>query len=172
VILVTGFGPFGAVVDNPSGRLARAVDGATVAGQSVVGRTLPVSWYRGPAETIAWARQLRPTLVLGFGVATSRNGVDVESIGCPGGDGETPDADGVIRDVEEGAPRAASIDVRRLAIALDARISLDAGRYLCNGWLYQVLGALPDTPVGFVHVPPQGLDPDRLLHAIESYVAR
>ena len=39
------------------------------------------------------------------------------------------------------------------AQALPARLSQDAGDYLCNFTLYRVLRAAPSIPVGFLHVP-------------------
>lgn len=169
VILVTGFGAFLDVVDNPSGRLARAVDGAEVAGWRVVGREIPVSYARGVAATVALAREVGARLVLGTGVARSRDDVDVEAIGYAAGDPAVCDVDGVARGPAEGAV-AATLDVARLAEALGARRSEDAGRYVCNGWLYDVVRALPDVPVGFLHMSPAGVAPERLLTALAKLV--
>ncbi len=61
-----------------------------------------------------------------------------------------------------------NMDVERLAAALGAGVSTDAGRYVCNAWLYQVAAALPDRLVGFVHVPPAGVELARLLAGVAS----
>jgi pyrrolidone-carboxylate peptidase len=55
VALVTGFGPFLDVVDNPSGALARALDGSRIGPWRVVGMELPVSTARAPALSLARA---------------------------------------------------------------------------------------------------------------------
>ncbi len=183
-VLVTGFGPFLEVTDNPSGVLARAVDGAVLPGLSpavlpgfedtpvrVVGRELPVSYARGPAEAVRAAWELGAVAVIGIGVAVSRARVSVERLGrraCGG----SPDVDGVVLDAL--APSASpevhgsTLDVERLCAALDADPSDDAGGYVCNAWLYRVAGALPGVAVTFVHVPADGLAPERLLRALSA----
>ena len=50
-------------------------------------------------------------------------------------------------------------------------MSEDAGGYVCNGWLYRVGRALPDTPVCFVHIPPTGLAPERLLEGLRGWLS-
>jgi pyrrolidone-carboxylate peptidase len=171
MILITGFGPFLDVHDNPSGRLAVSLDGRIIAGYPVVGRRLAVSWRRAVGETLAWANALNPILVLGFGVARTRTTVDVETTAYPGGDGSLADADGEVGALTYGIPRNASIDAPRLAAALGGQLSHDAGRYLCNGWLWSVSGALAGREVGFVHIPPEGIDPARVSNALERYLA-
>ena len=69
------------VDDNPSGALAKLVDGRRVAGETVVGAVLPVSYARGPDEALRRAALLRPKLVVGLGVATKRGKVTVEKLG-------------------------------------------------------------------------------------------
>lgn len=166
MVLVTGFGPFGAVVDNPAARLARGVDGRRTGGETVVGRVIPVSYARGPDATIAAARMFRPRFVVGIGVATARSGIEVERRAVAIGDGRTPDVDGVVQVRLDGPDVvAATLDAERLAAALGADLSDDAGHYVCNAWLYRVARAL-DVPVGFVHVPSAGLDAERLLAAL------
>ncbi len=169
MILVTGFGPFGDVVDNPAARLARAVHGQRAGGHTVVGLVIPVSYARGPSETIAVARALRPTLVLGIGVAVGRPGPEVERIGRRVADPSRADVDGVCLAQVADADVRATIDARHLARALGARVSDDAGAYVCNAWLARVAGALP-VPVGFLHVPSDGVAARRLLDALAQLV--
>lgn len=170
MILLTGFGPFLDVADNPAARVVRALDGRRLAGETVIGRVLPVSYRRGPAETVAVARRLEPRLVLGLGVARSRGRVTVERVGRPDV-GAAPDVDGE-RPARLGAGLVrATVDVDRLAAALGAEVSDDAGDYVCNAWLYRVASTL-DVPVGFVHVPVRGLDPDRLARALLTATGR
>lgn len=159
-ILLTGFGPFLDVLDNPSGRLVEALDGDVVDGVPVVGEVIPVTYARGPSIAIERARQLDARLVIGFGVASNRRGVWVESSGrrvCGG----SPDTDGVVLDeLGDGPDRvAASVDVQRLADALGAEISEDAGGYVCNAWAWTVPQAL-GVPAVFVHLPTDGIDPE------------
>jgi len=166
-VLLTGFGPFPGVPDNPTAALVRELDGRDAGGHQLVGRVLPVSYDRGPAETIRIARDIGAVLVLGFGVAVGRDGVEVECVGVAATAGRL-DVDGRCPDRLAGAERVeATVDVQRLASALDARLSVDAGRYVCNAWLHDVTSSL-DVPVGFVHVPPASIRPERVLSALAA----
>lgn len=171
-VLVTGFGAFPGVPINPTEALARRLDGQQIAGHPIVGRVLPVSFQRGPDEAIRLARAHDVALVLGLGVATPRGEVCVESRGVriarsrrdvDGHDRPLPDT----LLVEGPEIVAASVDVDCLATALEATVSDDAGRYVCNAWLYRVAHAL-DVPVGFVHVPTAGVALDRLCRGIAA----
>lgn len=166
-VLVTGFGAFPGVPVNPTASLAQAVDGRVVGGRVVRGLVLPVSYARGPALTVSTARELGAQLVVGLGVAVGRLRPDVERIGrrCLGG---SPDVDGRSDAGLLGPDEVrATLDVQCLADALDAGLSDDAGTYVCNAWLYQVTAQL-DVPVGFVHVPADGMAPERLLRGLEA----
>ncbi len=167
-VLVTGFGPFLDVRDNPSARVALAVDGRVANNAVLHGRALPVTYDGGPAETVAFAEALDAHVVIGVGVDRRTTTVDVETraynIGA-GADilGQTP------RILEVGGPPIvySNVDAVVFASALGARVDDDAGRYVCNAWLYTVGRALlPRRRVVFVHVPAAGLDPDRLTAAI------
>ena len=166
-MLVTGFGSFPGVPENPTERLARAVDGARVAGATVIGRVLPVSYARGPDLAIALAREHGVALVVGTGVAVSRPEVSVERVGRRVVEGAC-DVDGAtICGLSDAELVPATLDVERLARALGAVLSDDAGRYVCNAWLHRVASAL-DVPVGFVHVPAEGIAAERLLDGISA----
>lgn len=170
-VLVMGFGPFLDVVDNPAAALVRAVDGADV-GARVVGRVMTVSYDRAVQETLDAVAELDPRLVLGVGVAANRDAVCVEAIGRKDPGVGRPDVDGQLwslDDDERGAPIEvrATLGVEVLAQALGARLSTDAGRYVCNAWLYRVARAVGhQRPVGFVHVPAEGMEPERLLRGL------
>ncbi|MCB9683688.1 MAG: hypothetical protein H6735_01445 [Alphaproteobacteria bacterium] len=166
-VLVTGFGPFPGVPDNPSGRLARSVDGARLGGALVTGIELPVHWTEGPEGAVRVARELDAALVVGLGVAVGRAGVHVERRAVRVEVGR-PDARGDVVARLSGPPEVrATLDTRRLAHALGARLSDDAGRYVCNAWLYRVASAL-EVPVGFVHLPAEGLARHRLLSGLRA----
>jgi len=172
VILVTGFGPFGAIVDNPSGRLARAVHGARVSGETIVGLTLPVAYDRGLALALRYGRAADCRAVIGFGVAATRSGVAVERV-ARNRLGQTPDVDGRTPAlVEPDGPDVvpASAEPSALAAALGVGLSDDAGAYVCNAWLYRITRGLPGTPVAFVHVPPAGLSAPRFLEGLGRWL--
>ena len=54
-------------------------------------------------------------------------------------------------------------------------LSDDAGPYVCNAWLYGVLGGLAATgrpiPAAFLHVTAEGMDPDRLAAALVTWIS-
>lgn len=166
-VLVTGFGAFPGVPDNPSGRVARAVDGARVGGAIVAGLELPVHWIEGPSAAVDAARRLDAALVLGLGVAVGRAGAWVERRGVRIEEGAADARGDVLPGMSGPGVVPATLDCDRLASALGAGLSDDAGRYVCNAWLYQVASALP-VPVGFVHLPAEGLAPHRLLGGIRA----
>ncbi|MEQ1506287.1 MAG: hypothetical protein ABMB14_28910 [Myxococcota bacterium] len=169
-MLVTGFGPFPGVPYNPTTSLAIAIDGLELDGLRFVGRVIPVTWQSGPDAAIAHAGAVGADAVVGTGVAprpvlcVERVAVRVE-VGRPDAAGATgPDRDARDRDALPLAVYA-TLDPVRLADALGATLSDDAGRYVCNQWLYRVAAALP-VPVGFVHVTPRGLPSEQLAAAI------
>ncbi|MEZ4235697.1 MAG: hypothetical protein R3F59_05945 [Myxococcota bacterium] len=167
VVLVTGFGPFPGTPRNPTARTARAVDGALVLGHRVRGLVLPVSFQRGPDAAIEAARTLSARLVVGLGVANARTAVCVERVGVrvPAG---SADVDGRTDSLLDGPDEVrATLDTACLATALGATLSDDAGRYVCNAWLYRVAHAL-EVPVGFVHVPAAGIEPRRVLEGVTA----
>ena len=61
--------------------------------------------------------------------------------------------------------RRATVDVPALADVLGGEVSEDAGTYVCNAWLYGVLGACP-CPATFVHVPVGVVDVGMFLKAL------
>jgi pyroglutamyl-peptidase len=172
VILVTGFGPFKSVVDNPSAVVVRQISGARVAGRTVVGLVLPVSFARAPGLVLDAARRLDVELVVGFGVATSRDRVCVERRAVRPSGSRSPDVDGVSDHRVDGPDIApATADAASLASAMGATLSDDAGTYVCNAWLYEVSLGLPHLPVVFVHVPPAGVEAPRVLDGLAALVA-
>ncbi|MDP2312326.1 MAG: hypothetical protein Q8P41_05430 [Pseudomonadota bacterium] len=173
-VLVTGFGAFLDVSDNPSGRIARAVHGRIVAGVAITGLELPVSFRGGPARAIAAAEALAPIAIIGLGVDRRTTTIDVETRAFNLGAGLDVD-DRTLAVLEPGGPDEvhSNLDAVALAEALGGRVDDDAGRYVCNAWLYLVGRALiPARQVVFVHVPDTGMDPERLVAAIGRLYGR
>jgi pyrrolidone-carboxylate peptidase len=170
VVLVVGFGPFKDVSDNPASRLALSVDGREAGGLRFIGRVMPVSYDRGPAFTEGLFEELDPQLIFGVGVAVGRGEPALERVGRRALDPAHADVDGVhLADAEEGGPAEidASAAVGPMAEALGLLVSDDAGRYVCNAWLYRVtrrLGAR--LPIAFLHIPSEGFSADRLVDGL------
>jgi pyroglutamyl-peptidase len=168
LVLVTGFGPFLDVTENPSGALAARLEATPPPGLRVRHRVLPVTFAGVPrafAEFVAEPESQSPALILSIGVHRGpsfrfeQNARERPIAGRPDNDG----SDG--GDLRMDKARATSIDVPALARALSAtsqalgipiEISSDAGGYVCD-WTYQHalrLGELLRVPAFFLHVPP------------------
>jgi pyroglutamyl-peptidase len=167
-ILVTGFGPFLDVADNPAARLAREVEGLRDAGLDVVGRELPVSYARAPELTARWAREVAADFVLGIGVARGRKEPQVERVARRAADASLADVDGVrLRELaSDGPEQIVCADAESVARALGVALSDDAGAYVCNAWLYAVLRA--GLRAAFLHVPPRGIAAGRLAEGLRA----
>jgi pyroglutamyl-peptidase len=148
--LVTGFGPFQNVKDNPSAVLAGAV--------GVPFRIIEVSWD-AVDEWIATREADQYGVILHLGYA-DRASMTPELI--------AHNFNGAMKDMR-GASRHGPINPSNRSILSSrlwtremleqivdnrqVRVSGDAGSYLCNYILYRTLESFPDPGVGFVHVP-------------------
>ena len=161
-ILVLGFGAFGSFAENPSAKLALAVHGREAGRARIVGLEMPVSYRGCLAFTRMAASEHRPAFILGIGVAANRDIALVEEQATnrvmPG----RPDVDGCVPlGLGDGPDVLSSPDAWLLAQALGVGCSPDAGRYVCNAWLYQVLQVR--LRAGFLHIPPAGFDAELLV---------
>lgn len=162
-LLLTGFEPFLDVALNPSGEVARRLDGCRVHGVRVVGRVLPVSVARVPAALEALVAEVRPRLLVGLGVQREPNFRFERrarlplTAAKPDGDGRVPLDDVGTMPAEE---HRTEVDVEALVRELhgrgvSARVSDDAGGYVCE-WAYVHLlrhARRAGCPALFVHVP-------------------
>lgn len=166
LFLITGFGSFESVSRNPSGALARELDGDP----GVVGVELPVS-FRGSAaafdEALATLAPGRPDFLLAMGVhpgagfRLERRAGAALAVGRTDNDGETGD---VVSGAMGGGAGdlATDLDLPALAAELgdlgvgQVKISEDAGGYVCER-IYRhalVRGEELGCPALFLHVPP------------------
>jgi pyroglutamyl-peptidase len=159
-LLVTGFEPFMELGSNPSAQLAKRLDGATIGGHPVVGRTLPVELAGLGDRLAALLDELEPAAVVATGLHPGAHEVRLERIAVNLADFEIDDNTGVRatdEPLEEDGPTARETRLRAIQAALlergiPARLSYTAGTYLCNATMYRLLG-LTDAPAGFIHVP-------------------
>jgi pyroglutamyl-peptidase len=162
-ILITGFGPFPGAPSNPTMAIVRHLLRSRrqrFIGVEFLARFLPTEWSMLPgfARTIS---QCRPDAILMFGLAGRRRkftpearAVNHASLLRIDADGRTPR----VRQLTHGGPgfRKSTVDpvlltARMRAAGLPARISRDAGDYLCNALLWTALET--GVPAIFVHVP-------------------
>jgi pyroglutamyl-peptidase len=170
--LITGFGPFPGSPFNPSAALAKALARRRRPALAGIERATHVfaTTYASVDRDLPklFARKPKPDIVLMFGVAGRRRRLCIETrarnavaLLFPDASGHRP-RHGVIK-LHGPAALAGNAPFARLAGAAGtkARLSRDAGRYLCNYayWraLEQVHGARP--LVQFVHIPPVDAKP-------------
>jgi len=166
-ILLTGFEPYGGRSENPSQEIVRALDGRLVAGETVVGRILPVA-LAGLADRIARVLdEVAPRAVISLGLCPGEPVIRIERLGVNIADFAIPDNAGAKlagEVVAGGSPARLStfpadeIKARLLEAGIPARLSMSAGTYLCNACLYLFLEALharsmTSVPCGFIHLP-------------------
>ncbi len=173
-VLITGFGPFPGAPFNPSAALAKALARRRRPAFAGIERAVHVfaTTYASVDRDLPklFAQKPKPDVVLMFGVAGRRHHLCVEtrarnavSLLFPDAGGHRP-LHGVIK-LRGPAALAGNAPFARLAGAAGpaARLSRDAGRYLCNYvyWraLEQVRGSRP--LVQFVHIPPVSAKPRR-----------
>lgn len=182
VLLVTGFGPFPGVPANPSATLARQVARLR---RPALGRfeikvaVLATRWDGLDALDARIARE-KPAAVLLLGVAARRRSVCVEARAV---NAARPAPDAAKAHPSAARLAAGAVPVRRSSARLPpllaalrrhgvpARLSRDAGRYLCNAAYFRALGAAGGAPVVFVHLPgrtgrPHGVDAARMGRAL------
>ena len=160
-VLISGFGAFGPVPVNPSESLVKDL-AKRFAYATVV---LDVSYERCFPRLREEIKRVQPHLLLLTGVARGGSGLRLEMRARNIATAMLKDVDGVV-----GAGQALSshyskgdfiytdVDTLTLAASLcragfDARVSTDAGGYVCNALYYHALEQL-DIPVLFLHIPP------------------
>ena len=149
--LVTGFGPFGTVTDNPSQRLAE--------GCGRPFQVLEVSYDAADAFLKELSSEGFDNLLM-LGVAQRRE-FPTPELYARNSKGETPDVRGQSTSgpIEPGQPLLLESTLwtahllADLEVSLGLHTSLDAGNYLCNYVSYRALLRFPEKRVGFLHVP-------------------
>ncbi len=168
--LLTGFGPFGDVVNNPAERLVRRFEAFGHHGHRLTTCVLPVSYRRAPENLIeaidrASADGSPFDLVLMLGVAAAGLAWRVERF-ARAVDAGRPDVDGLspqpAMSGNGGQALAATIAVDAVVSALvrsgiPAIDSDSAGTFLCNFAFYAALAHVAQcgrpARTGFLHVP-------------------
>lgn len=165
-LLLTGFEPFGDDKVNPSGDVARSLDGSEIAGFQVVARVLPVEWGTVKDRLESLIDEIDPAAVLSLGLAGGRPEISVEKVAV-NYTSKAKDSAGLVaadRPVVAGAADGyfASVPAEQIVddicrMGIPARLSLSASAYLCNYAFYctsrysRERGGRPQ--VGFIHIP-------------------
>jgi pyroglutamyl-peptidase len=165
-MLLTGFESYGGRSLNPAEQVAKRLDGATIAGVRVRGRTLPVDYRELGPRMGALIEELRPRAVICLGLWPGTPLLRLERVAVNIADFEIPDNVGLMTRgpvVEGGAEAYRStlpihaIQDRLLGAGIPARLSASAGTFLCNALMYHALRTCaeqaPEMPCGFIHLP-------------------
>ena len=166
-VLITGFGRFPGAPFNPSGPLALAVAKRRRPAFDEIHRTVHIfetSYAAVDRDLPKLIDAHKPDIVLLFGLAARTAFVRVEtharnarSILFPDVSGYRPDARAIARGEPTLAGRAPMSRLLRAArtTRVPARMSRDAGRYLCNYVYWRALEASRSgTLAQFIHIPP------------------
>lgn len=174
-VLLTGFEPFGQLIENPSQVVAEALSQQEWAGAEVRHLILPVEFNAARACIADFYRSdWLPDIILHLGVAKSRETITLERFAVnlmdtAKGDntGYSPNEVPVVAD----APLAyqTTIPCKRIIQDLqdngiEARVSNSAGTYVCNAVLFTSLHLLNGSSItlphpakkvlcGFIHLP-------------------
>jgi pyroglutamyl-peptidase len=173
-VLVAGFGPFPGAAKNPSGQLALAVAHSRRAhssGAEVIGAVIPTVYQEVCATLSHLLKAEKPDAILMFGLAGRTPFMRIETRAANVASGVHADAAGkkpAHPSLVAGSTQFlhARAPVYRLLAAargagVKAKLSVDAGGYICNAAFFHALDAAQrtDAPkwVAFVHIPwPRG----------------
>jgi pyroglutamyl-peptidase len=164
-ILLTGFEPFGGEAINPSWEVARALDGAQIAGVRVHARQLPCAFGESLRVLDKAIEAVQPAIVLALGQASGRSELSLERLAINLVDARIPDNAGrqpVDVPVLADAPAAhfTTLPVKTMMAGLRAAgypagLSFSAGSFVCNevffGLQQRLLGR--GLRSGFMHLP-------------------
>jgi len=168
-VLVTGFGSFGDIDENPSQVLVEKLASRDrfPDGMELIAEILPVVYGESITIISGLIRKIRPEIVLSFGVAARRNDVCLERVALNLKDTNQPDNDGMQPDGElifQDAPLAyfSKLPLPQLQEQLRNRriptsISNHAGAYICNTVFYtaahEITSSGASSLFGFIHIP-------------------
>lgn len=158
------FGPW--KVNSTDAVTAAVAEQLRTEGHVVVRQVLPVVLSRAPAQLTALLDLEQPDAVLATGLAGLRPDIDIERVAVNVADFRITDNDGQLakgEPLDPAGPDAwlASVNVQAMrdriaATGARARVSENAGTYLCNAIHYSLLSwSRPrGIPGMFLHIPP------------------
>ena len=167
-LLVTGFEPFGTVLDNPSQRIVEHL--AQRKDLSLVTALLPVDYRKAAKQVMGLIEKHNPQAVVMIGVAQSRSAICLERIAVNINDAPLADNAGELlqgKAIAEDGPvgywstlPTAAMFAAIKALDIPVKYSNHAGAYLCNHVFYSIRHYFEQQhmkiPAGFIHVPNMG----------------
>ncbi len=165
-ILITGFGPFPGAPFNPTGPLVKRLANTRVARVKIVTHIFETSYMAVDRDLPKLLKRHKPDAVLMFGLASRARIVRIETRAqnalarLADAAGQTPRRSAIAKGRPAAMPMLAPGQLLLNAVrkaGVRARLSRDAGRYLCNYlcWHATEAAAGKNGPrlAAFVHVP-------------------
>lgn len=166
-ILLTGFEPFGSYAVNPSGEVAKTLDGLELGACRVRSLVLPVHHAEAAGAVARAMTEVEPAAVVHLGLAGGRARIALERVAVNVMDYELPDVSGYRATGEPCVPGGPAAYLSTLpleamlealtAAGIPAYLSNTAGTYLCNQTMYTtrhaIEGAGQGPAAGFIHLP-------------------
>ena len=185
VILVTGFESFGKHGFNPSGDIAKKLDGMVIENHTITGIVLPVNYSESVEIIIQKIEQLKPEIVISLGLAATYDSIHVEKIAVNLKKIPKKEGKGFSLKIIDGKGpvlRLSPLPAFKIARNLRennmlAQQSCFAGFYVCNSLFYETLSYVKknhlDIKAGFIHLPlpapvnPNSMSNETLSRAVE-----
>jgi pyroglutamyl-peptidase len=166
-ILVTGFGPFPGAPVNPTGQLVRALARKPWPGVTLKAHVFPTRYRSVDRALPRLLKEFKPHALIMFGLATRSRAIRVEAL-ARNRISHHPDAGGFTRGpcaIDPASRRGLPVRAPTAALlralqrtGLPARLSRNAGDYLCNYVLWHATCAAAERGgpklAAFIHVPP------------------
>jgi pyroglutamyl-peptidase len=182
-VLVTAFGPFPGVPNNPSAALAETLRSSSKPFHRTTVLLLPTSYQRAFANIAANSSEAAAIVLVGYAAGTV--GLRLEQAAYNEATATIPDVDGrsMVGVLDEQGPYSVrtSADVIKLAAAAESVgcptvRSMDPGRYVCNATYYKTLlrNAEWGLPVILIHVGDWALtafDGERVEAGLKAVIA-
>ena len=164
-ILVFGFEPFLEFDENPSQLLVQHLQNRKIKDHEVTSVVLPVDYSMVEEKIVTQLTRVRPQLVIGFGLAQSRQKITPEKIAVNYRYASEPDNAGRIMKGTPIDPKLpdgifTNLPVEGMVESLNksgipSSISLSAGGYLCNNAMFVIVreARRQNFSGGFIHIP-------------------
>ncbi len=165
-ILITGFGPFPGAPFDPTGPLVKQLAKVRVPRAKIVTHIFETSYAAVDRDLPKLLKRHKPDVILMFGLASRARIVRIETRAqnalarLPDAAGKTPRRSAIASGKPAATPMIAPAQLLLKAVrktGVRARLSRDAGRYLCNYlcWHATQAAATKGGPrlAAFIHVP-------------------
>jgi len=184
-VLVTGFEAFGGMDSNPTQALIGALKNHEVPfpkTMKVEGLLLPVSFSEVFTLFQEKVESFNPDVILSFGLASSREAIELETTAVNEINADIPDNRGIRPMHQKISPEgplsfSSSLPLTGLEHALKnagfpVKSSQSAGEYVCNYLFYRMMETNQDTfrLCGFIHVPSENIIPIQELRRALSII--